>query len=47
MLGLSWLLKGIFRDLNIMYPPKINLRGGDTDWEEGLPAPGGPRGRGI
>ena len=47
ILGLSWLLKCIFRHLNIMYPPKLNFRGGDTDWPGLLPAPGGPRGRGY
>ena len=30
MLGSSWLLKGILRHVNIIYPPKVNLRGGGT-----------------
>ena len=44
MLGLSWLLKGILKRLNITYPTKVNLRGGGTDQPKLLPAPGGPWG---
>ena len=44
MLGSSWPFDGIVQHLNIIYPPKINLRGGESHWEGGLPGPGGPRG---
>ena len=47
MLGSSWLLKGILRHLNIMYPTKVNLSGGGAHFSEFLPGPGGPPGRGY